>query len=552
MSEDPAMLRSFTHDGPVGAPTPPDRAPEEPSDASWNPRPSATAMSRPRTGHLRRTSGGSWGVEFSLRGEKHWHPFEGSESWDRETACAEQRYLMEKVNRGEWAPPAPAEPPSRNVRAPLYRDFAAACLARWTRRLDDPDGKTAADLEWRLSVGMAVFGPRPVDRVDEALAEDLVDALRSQRLAIEHALELGRPLMEDYVDPRTGRTHRRRRRGLANSSINKALAAAERVLRDAYRRRLIERVPDLRSAALKAERPKRSFLEPVELAVVFAAADALEAANRGLTWEKVVYIRGSDASAVALGRELGVSDTLIRKVRRGELWNGRPGKPNRNDVARRAVVETLALLGPRVSELCALDGHDADLAAHRVRIPRDATKTDAGERVVPILPALRERMIEHKARWPYGPTEPIFATRNGTRNTANNVLSRIVAPVHARANELLEQQGRPPIAHLTPHTFRRTFASILALCRVDPRRAMYLLGHTDSRFTLRVYQQVLDAAPGSLDVLERLMGCSREQAREILESGEVSQPGRRRILRTSSEQGQSLSPEATGEPSVDG
>jgi hypothetical protein len=55
---------------------------------------------------------------------------------------------------------------------------------------------------------------------------------------------------------------------------------------------------------------------------------------------------------------------------------------------------------------------------------------------------------------------------------------------------------------------------------------MYLLGHTDARFTLRVYQQVLDAAPGSLDVLERLMGCSREEAREIFESGAVSRARR--------------------------
>ena len=182
-------------------------------------------------------------------------------------------------------------------------------------------------------------------------------------------------------------------------------------------------------------------------------------------------------------------------MRRRELWNGSPAEPRRNDISRRAVVESLALLGVRVSELCGLDGHDADLAAHRVRIPREASKTDAGERMLPLLPALRARLVDHRARRPYGPTEPVFATRNRTRNTAANVLARTVAPVHVKANELLEQQGRPPIVHLTPHTFRRTFASILALCRVDPRRAMYLLGHTDSRFTLRVYQQVLDAAP---------------------------------------------------------
>jgi hypothetical protein len=69
--------------------------------------------------------------------------------------------------------------------------------------------------------------------------------------------------------------------------------------------------------------------------------------------------------------------------------------------------------------------------------------------------------------------------------------------ISLRTARTFGQQGRPPIVHLTPHTF----ALILALCGVDPRRAMYLLGHTDARFTLRLYQQVLDAAPGSLDVL---------------------------------------------------
>jgi hypothetical protein len=95
--------------------------------------------------------------------------------------------------------------------------------------------------------------------------------------------------------------------------------------------------------------------------------------------------------------------------------------------------------------------------------------------------------------------------------------------VHANADELLEAQGRPPIAHLTPHTFWRTFASIPALCRVD-RDARCTCSGTDSRFTLRVYQQVLDAAPASLDTLETLMGCSREEAREIFESGGALRP----------------------------
>jgi hypothetical protein len=85
-----------------------------------------------------------------------------------------------------------------------------------------------------------------------------------------------------------------------------------------------------------------------------------------------------------------------------------------------------------------------------------------------------------------------------------------------RANELLAAEGRLPIAHMTPHTLRRTFASILAAANVAPRRAMYLLGHTDATLTLSVYQQVLDMGAGSVEVLEGVLGCSLQEACDVL------------------------------------
>ena len=121
---------------------------------------------------------------------------------------------------------------------------------------------------------------------------------------------------------------------------------------------------------------------------------------------------------------------------------------------------------------------------------------------MPLVPALRERIFEHRVNNPSGPAEPAFPTRNGTAQRPDNVRSRILAPVHVRANELLAADGRLPIAHMTPHTLRRTFASILAATNVPPRRAMYLLGHTDAKLTLSVYQQVLDMGTGSIEVLE--------------------------------------------------
>ncbi len=87
--------------------------------------------------------------------------------------------------------------------------------------------------------------------------------------------------------------------------------------------------------------------------------------------------------------------------------------------------------------------------------------------------------------------------------------------VRRRANELLDADGRPPIAHMTPHTLRRTFASILAVCDVPPRRAMYLMGHTDASFTMSVYQQVLDAGLGLHGGARAALGGAPEQARAV-------------------------------------
>lgn len=108
--------------------------------------------------------------------------------------------------------------------------------------------------------------------------------------------------------------------------------------------------------------------------------------SRGPAAAEFGYIRSSTASAVALARELRVSDTLIRAVRHYRKWNGSSAEPNRNDVPRRAPIEGLVLLGPRVVKQCGWLGYDLDLAAQRVRIRREVTKTDAGERVLPMLP----------------------------------------------------------------------------------------------------------------------------------------------------------------------
>jgi integrase len=134
---------------------------------------------------------------------------------------------------------------------------------------------------------------------------------------------------------------------------------------------------------------------------------------------------------------------------------------------------TLVLAGPRIAELCALDAGNLDTAESRLHVA--GTKTDAAERVVPLVPALREVLIGHRLDLGID-RGAAFPTRNGTRQTPDNLRVRILESIRVKANELLGDVGRPQIDHMTPHTLRRTFASILAICDV-PRSEMARSGH---------------------------------------------------------------------------
>jgi integrase len=56
----------------------------------------------------------------------------------------------------------------------------------------------------------------------------------------------------------------------------------------------------------------------------------------------------------------------------------------------------------------------------------------------------------------------------------------------------LEELGIAPISgRVTPHSLRRTYASLRAACGDDPVYIAEQLGHTDARFTLAVYTKAV-------------------------------------------------------------
>ena len=408
---------------------------------------------------------------------------------------------MEKVNRGEWTPP-PGERPARAAAPPPTFQVEASRVAASPQ---GPRRRPGRALEDDPRPPMAPggrhgqFGPCPLDRIDFALADELVVELCEERLAIERARELGAPLMRTVRRPEN-RSHLPDAAvaGVSNGSIRKALDAAERVLRDASR----ARDPGDRGARPQGRRAKgRASTALVPRARADRRRPARRRPDRGRapradlgegrrSSARSQRVRGRARPRARRLRHAGPQGAprrALERTRRRAQPQRRPApRRGRHAGPRRACASpSSAASTPRTSTSRAL------VCGFRGRPPRPTPANASSP------PCQRCASGSPSTAWtiPAARDRPAFPTRNGTRQQPDNVRARILAPILERANELLEADGALPIAHLTPHTLRRTFASILAVCDVPPRRAMYLLGHTDPKLTLAVYQQVLDMRP---------------------------------------------------------
>jgi integrase len=198
--------------------------------------------------------------------------------------------------------------------------------------------------------------------------------------------------------------------------------------------------------------------------------------------------------------------------------------PLRRTYGRRATVATLMFAGPRAEELCQLRWRDVDLANGRIHIGR--SKTQAGLREITLLPILRDELATHKADSTHtGPDDPVFPTSTGGLRDKDNLRMRVLAPALRRADTLLTDRGHPPLpTGVTPHKLRHTFASILVACGEDPASVMAQLGHTDPKFTLRVYTHLMRRDPAERGRLRALVeGASVGDIRAT--SAAAGQPG---------------------------
>ncbi len=182
------------------------------------------------------------------------------------------------------------------------------------------------------------------------------------------------------------------------------------------------------------------------------------------------------------------------------------------------MLATLTFAGLRIGELCSLRWSDMDLAAGWLRV--EESKTDAGRRRVKLRGVLARELGAVRGRHELAATDDyVFPTRRGGRQSEDNIRSRVLRAAVDRANENLAKKRLPPLpGGLTPHSLRRTFASVLYAIGEDPGVIMDEMGHTDPGLALRVYRQSMRRGEGEKAQLRALIdGAANDAPQDAVE-----------------------------------
>jgi integrase len=245
---------------------------------------------------------------------------------------------------------------------------------------------------------------------------------------------------------------------LSASSINKTLATLAAILETAVEYEMIDRNPARgRRRRLPAAAPRRSWLDRADhITALLDGAGELDAEARAC---------------------------------RGQ---------------RRALLATLTFAGLRIGEALSLRWRDVDLARGTITVR--AAKTEAGVRVVNIVPVLRDELDGYRSRLEVASSALVFGTATGRKQGATNVRRRVLAKAIEKANEqLVEDEAEPLPAGLTPHSLRRTFASLLFALQEPPPYVMAQMGHTTPNLTLSIYARCMDRRDGEPERLKALV-----------------------------------------------
>jgi integrase len=144
-----------------------------------------------------------------------------------------------------------------------------------------------------------------------------------------------------------------------------------------------------------------------------------------------------------------------------------------------------------------------DLARGTLKVRQG--KTAAAARTVNVLPVLGHELTAYRARVDDGPDALVFGTRTGKRQNPSNVSKRMLTKAVDRANETVAKTDTELMPRLTPHSLRRTFASLLYALGETPPYVMGQMGHTSPNLALAIYARQMNRRDGEPERLKALV-----------------------------------------------
>ena len=419
--------------------------------------------------------------------------------WTENNAHRELQNILARVEAGIWERPKPPPKIEKVFNAmPSFHEFASYWLKA---KVEGTIGKkpisknthTGYESALRLHL-LPFFGRYALDEIDKKLCEAFRRHLIEEANELREALAAGADLRDE---------HNRKLRPLAAASVRGQITLLGQILDEAVEE---EWIPSncARSKRLKVHvpKPKRTFLEMDELACIEDAgaeqdpdlepfAIAAAEAKPGSTAQEVALRLAEGKRQKQIAEELGVAKGTVHfHVRKlGAVGIG-------VYIGRKALLCTLGRAGVRNGELCNIKiGHARLHDVNNARLEIPDSKTETGIRVLELSPELAEALVAHidrlaKAGNDTRPTAPLFQNERGGKMTRKSV-GTVVHEATALATERMQALGMPPLPHVTPHSFRRTYVSILLLAsEFDLEWVMKQVGHADSKMTLEVYNQL--------------------------------------------------------------
>ncbi len=402
-----------------------------------------------------RKLGRIYALRFGAYGERQYVTLgQEHEGWTPDKADEELQNVLADVRRGLWVPPSKKKPRGKGkgdqpAQVPTFRPFATGLTKAREGQVSE---ETTKHEKWALGHLVPFFGDWALNEIEAEGVDEYRAFKVKESEARAWAIERGKLKRND---------HGQILRPLSAGSINRTIDYLQWALSIAieYKRfGITENAAEGKRRRLREKRPAPVYIDSA------AQVEALLQA------------------AAELDRD-----------------------PYYELAEREVILATFLFAGPRAHELGNLLWRDVDLAGARIFIGR--SKTEAGLREIKIAPILRDILAAYRALAYRGdPDGLVFPTLTGARRDSDNLRARVLGPAFERADELLESRGQVPLPRgLTTHKLRHAFASILVALGEDPISVMTQIGHTDPKFTLRVYTHMMSLDPDDRGRLKALV-----------------------------------------------